>query len=41
MEQMDPETRTRWEDVNLRCLTLCIGTLERVNGVRDYKQVAS
>ena len=34
METMDQETRARWEDVNLRCLTLCIGTLERVNGVR-------
>lgn len=34
MESMDPETRARWEDVNLRCLTLCIGMLERVNGVR-------
>lgn len=33
MEAMDAETRVRWEDVNLRCLTLCIGTLERVNGV--------
>jgi hypothetical protein len=33
METMDQETRARWEDVNLRCLTLCIGTLERVNGV--------
>lgn len=33
MESMDPETRARWEDVNLRCLTLCIGMLERVNGV--------
>jgi hypothetical protein len=33
MEAMDQETRARWEDVNLRCLSLCIGTLERVNGV--------
>lgn len=36
MEAMDAETRVRWEDVNLRCLTLCIGTLERVNGVRVF-----
>jgi condensin complex subunit 3 len=33
MESVDPETRARWEDVNLRCLMLCIGMLERVNGV--------
>lgn len=36
MESMDNETRARWEEVNLRCLTLCIGTLERVNGVSSW-----
>lgn len=36
MESMDNETRARWEEVNLRCLALCIGTLERVNSVCSF-----
>jgi condensin complex subunit 3 len=29
-----PEEMGRVESIDLRCLTLCIGMLERVNGVR-------
>ncbi|KAF9508646.1 hypothetical protein BS47DRAFT_1320578 [Hydnum rufescens UP504] len=39
MESVDPETRARWEDVNLRCLMLCIGMLERVNGTLEDNSV--
>ncbi|KAF8317697.1 hypothetical protein DL93DRAFT_527157 [Clavulina sp. PMI_390] len=39
MESMDPETRARWEEVNLRCLTLSIGTLERVNGTLEDNSI--
>src|SRR5258708_36240580 len=37
MEQLEPEQRARLEDINLRCLALCIATLERVNGVCPYR----
>jgi len=30
---MSPEEQARADDIDLRCLTLCIGMLERVNGV--------
>ena len=36
MEKLEPEQRGRLEDINLRCLALCIATLERVNGVRPH-----
>lgn len=31
---MTPEQKTRADVINMRCLSLCIGMLERVNGVR-------
>lgn len=33
--EMTPEEKARADDIDLRCLSLCIGMLERVNGVRD------
>lgn len=33
-ENMTPEERARADAIDLRCLSLCIGMLERVNGVR-------
>jgi condensin complex subunit 3 len=33
-EEMSPEERARVDAMDLRCLSLCIGMLERVNGVR-------
>lgn len=33
---MTPEEKARADDIDLRCLSLCIGMLERVNGVRGY-----
>jgi condensin complex subunit 3 len=34
-EDMSPEERARTDAIDLRCLSLCIGMLERVNGVRS------
>lgn len=34
-EEMTPEERARRDSVDLKCLTLTIATLERVNGVSD------
>lgn len=34
-EDMSPEERARMDAIDLRCLSLCIGMLERVNGVRS------
>lgn len=31
--EMTPEERAHADDIDLRCLSLCIGMLERVNGV--------
>jgi condensin complex subunit 3 len=33
-EDMSSEERARLDAIDLRCLSLCIGMLERVNGVR-------
>jgi len=33
LEELTPEQRKHVDQVDLRCLQLCIGTLERVNGV--------
>lgn len=33
-EDMSPEEQARMDAIDLRCLSLCIGMLERVNGVR-------
>ncbi len=33
---MTPEQKMRLDDVNSKCLTMCIGMLERVNGVRIF-----
>ncbi|KAF8342823.1 nuclear condensing complex subunit [Cantharellus anzutake] len=35
MEKLDPEQREQLEDINLRCLALCIAALERVNGTLE------
>lgn len=40
VEVMDPETRDQWEYINLRCLALCIGMLERVNGVQSFPSLS-
>ena len=37
MEKLEPEQRGRLEDINLRCLALCIAALERVNGVCPHR----
>ncbi|KAJ7039564.1 nuclear condensing complex subunit [Mycena alexandri] len=34
-EEMSPEERQRLDEIDLRCLALCIGMLERVNGTLD------
>ena len=34
--EMTPEEKARADDIDLRCLSLCIGMLERVNGVRIF-----
>lgn len=31
--EMSPEEKARADETDLRCLSLCIGMLERVNGV--------
>jgi len=33
IEDMSPEQRARVDQVDLRCLSMCIGMLERVNSV--------
>lgn len=35
--EMTPEEKARADTVDLRCLSLCIGMLERVNSVRCVK----
>lgn len=35
--EMSPEEKARADDIDLRCLSLCIGMLERVNGVRGLR----
>lgn len=32
-EELSPEEKARADAMDLRCLSLCIGMLERVNGV--------
>lgn len=34
-DEMTPDEKARADAVDLRCLSLCIGMLERVNGVCD------
>jgi condensin complex subunit 3 len=34
VDEQSPEERARMDAMDLRCLSLCIGMLERVNGVR-------
>ena len=34
-DEMSPEEQARADAVDVRCLSLCIGMLERVNGVRS------
>jgi condensin complex subunit 3 len=34
MQEMTPEERAQADAIDLRCLSLCIGMLERVHGVR-------
>ena len=36
IENMTPEERTRADAMDVRCLSLCIGMLERVMGVCDH-----
>lgn len=31
--EMSPEEKARSDEIDLKCLSLCIGILERVNGV--------
>ena len=33
-EEKSPEEQARADAIDMRCLSLCIGMLERVNGVR-------
>jgi condensin complex subunit 3 len=33
---MTPEEKAQADEIDLRCLSLCIGMLERVNGVRVF-----
>jgi condensin complex subunit 3 len=33
ISEMTPEEKAQADDIDLRCLSLCIGMLERVNGV--------
>jgi len=34
--EMTPEEKAQADDIDLRCLSLCIGMLERVNGVGGF-----
>jgi condensin complex subunit 3 len=36
-EDMSSEEQELEDTINLRCLSLCIGMLERVNGARDVQ----
>lgn len=37
--EMTPEEKARADDIDLRCLSLCIGMLERVNGVSGCRSI--
>ena len=36
VSEMSPEEKARADALDVRCLDLCIGMLERVNGVRKF-----